>query len=131
MRRASWRAFREPRFGVPPFECPQAAYSSFSSSTTVEGGGDPQIEALVELVARPDQDVLGNAQAAERSIAHPAIPQFRGSVVRNYYHEVVVTVGSRIASCSRTEQVDPHRMIGLDKTPNDLGEYGIASRGAA
>ena len=87
------------------------------------------MEALVEFVARPNEDVFGNAQAAERSIAQSAIPQFRGSVVRNYYHEVVVTVGSRIASRSRTEQVDPHRMIRLDKTPNDLGEYGVASRG--
>ena len=86
------------------------------------------MEAFVEFAARPDQDVLGNSEAAERSITDLGILHFRGSVVRDYYHEVVAAVGSGITPGSRTEEVEPPGTIRLHKALYDLGEHWVISR---
>ena len=51
------------------------------------------MQAAVEGLTGPDQDISRSAGAAQGLIGQPTLLSLRGSLIRDDYHEVVIAVG--------------------------------------
>ncbi len=72
-----------------------------------------ELEAAIELVAGPHEDVRGDPQAPDQAVSLLCDAVGGSLETRENHEEVVVTAGACLASTPGTEQIEALRVIGI------------------
>jgi len=90
-----------------------------------------QMQAAVETLARPDEDIGRRAGAPQDFVRQTARPPRRRGIVWHDDQHVVIAVGPRVSTCLRAEEIDTLRTIRLDgrfpPTPGHAPESRLRS----
>jgi hypothetical protein len=78
------------------------------------------MEPAVEVAACPDQEVTASGQTLNGRIANTRVFLICWRVVGQNDHQIVVAIGSSVAACSRTEEINPLWAINVCKTTRNL-----------
>ena len=84
-----------------------------------------QMQAAVETLARPDEDIGRRAGAPQDFVRQTARPPRRRGIVWHDDQHVVIAVGPRVSTCLRAEEIDTLRTIRLDEPADDFRQHRV------